>query len=183
MSDALLATRAIAVRHSAADFPGTIRSFYPFWDTQYRPYLVEAVRLLPAEHFDWKPQPGMFSARQIVLHIAEVESYWIDHLAGGAPYTDFVVDREGQVGWFDGIDAPDHAALLGLLEKHHAPTQRLMREPASELSRDVIVPAAGGGKRSITLHWLVDHVQEHEIHHRAQLNLYLRLLGITPPSI
>jgi uncharacterized damage-inducible protein DinB len=38
-------------------------------------------------------------------------------------------------------------------------------------------------ERRFTLHWILDHVQEHEIHHRAQLNLYLRLLGIAPPSI
>ena len=42
---------------------------------------------------------------------------------------------------------------------------------------------AGRPDRRFTLHWILDHVQEHEIHHRAQLNLYLRIMGITPPSI
>ena len=37
--------------------------------------------------------------------------------------------------------------------------------------------------RRYTAHWILDHVQEHEIHHRAMLNLYLRLLGVEPPSI
>jgi uncharacterized damage-inducible protein DinB len=36
---------------------------------------------------------------------------------------------------------------------------------------------------SFTVHWILDHVQEREIHRRAQLNLYLRLLGIEPSSI
>ena len=35
----------------------------------------------------------------------------------------------------------------------------------------------------MTLHWILDRLQEHEIHHRAQLNLYLRRLGLEPPSI
>ena len=183
MSEGLTALRAASVRHSAADFAGTIRAYYPFWDAQYRPYLVAAVRRLPVEKFDWKPQPGMFTARQIVLHIAEVERWWVDHLAGGQPYEDYVTEGPGGVGWADAIAAPDHAALLALLEQHHEPTQRLFREPAKELSRDVVIPAKGGGTRSITLHWLLDHVQEHEIHHRAQLNMYLRLLDIAPPSI
>lgn len=40
-----------------------------------------------------------------------------------------------------------------------------------------------GTERRATLHWILDRVQEHEIHHRAQLNVYLRLMGIEPPSI
>jgi uncharacterized damage-inducible protein DinB len=40
-----------------------------------------------------------------------------------------------------------------------------------------------GIERTYTVHWILDHVQEHGIHHRAQLNLYLRMLGIEPPSI
>jgi uncharacterized damage-inducible protein DinB len=44
-------------------------------------------------------------------------------------------------------------------------------------------PAAGNGRRRYTLQWILDPLLEHEIHHRAQLNLYLRMMGITPPSI
>ena len=55
--------------------------------------------------------------------------------------------------------------------------------PASELSRVVSYQPDDGPGRRATLHWVLDHVQEHEIHHRAQLNLYLRLMGIQPPSI
>ena len=40
-----------------------------------------------------------------------------------------------------------------------------------------------GAERRFTLYWILDHVQEHEIHHRAQLYVYLRLMGIEPPSI
>jgi uncharacterized damage-inducible protein DinB len=39
------------------------------------------------------------------------------------------------------------------------------------------------GRLHRLLPWILDHVQEHEIHHRAQLDMSLWMLGITPPSI
>ena len=62
-------------RLSAADHAGTIRSFYPYWDAQYRPYLLLALEALPPERFDFKPRSEMFTAHQIIVHIAENESH------------------------------------------------------------------------------------------------------------
>ena len=169
---------------SAASYEGTIKAFYPYWDAQYRPYLLEAVRQLPPEHFDWKPRPEVFTAREIILHIAEVELYWIHHVVDGEPYKDYVVDTpDGSPGWTTDYDAPDHNALLFTLEEAHRHTQRWFGLPAANLSKIIPRKRRNGTEDALTLHWILDHVQEHEIHHRAQLNLYLRLLGLAPPSI
>ena len=183
-------TTAVALRdagklRSAADHPGTIRSLYPFWDVQYRPFLTLAVGMLPVERFDWKPRPEMLTARQIVLHIAETERWWIERIVeGDADYEDYVVALDDPaLGWGTAYDAPDHAALHAVLEECHRPTQRWLDRPVGELSRVITYQPREGPERRYTLHWILDHLQEHEIHHRAQLNLYLRLLGITPPSI
>ena len=61
--------RKAGPRLSAADHAGTIRSFYPFWDTQVRPFLVGAVRTLPEVRFDFKPRPASLTARQLVLYL------------------------------------------------------------------------------------------------------------------
>jgi len=176
--------RAASRRISAADHAGTIRSFYPFWDAQYRPYLLMAVEALPREHFDFKPRANMLTAHQTIVHIAEAERAWMLSVVEGAPEELWVVEHEDPAqGWKTAIDAPDHAALLGLLETWHRPTQRWFDRPVSELGRVVTFGLPDGTRRQYTLHWILDHLQEHEIHHRAQLNLYLRILGITPPSI
>ena len=99
----------------------------------------------------------MFTAHQMFVHIAENE--WTVR------------------------DAPDHAALRGLLEESHRPTQHWFDRPASELGRVCRWAGDGGVERKATLHWILDGVQEHEIHHRAQLTMYLRLMGVTPPSV
>jgi uncharacterized damage-inducible protein DinB len=167
---------------SAADHAGTIRSHYPFWDAQYRPFLVRAVEALPADRFDYKPRPEMFTARQIVVHIAECERGWIHHTVEGGTYEEWVVPhRDPAQGWEIAIHAPDHAALLGLLEEWHARTQRWLDQPVSELSRVFIDRPPGGAERRMTLHWILDLLQQHEIHHRAQLIMYFRLMGLEPP--
>ena len=176
--------RAASRKISAADHTGTIRSFYPYWDVQYRPYLRMAVEALPREHFDYKPRADMLTAHQTIVHIAEAERAWLRSVVEGDPDEFWVVEHEEPAqGWRTVIDAPDHAALLGLLDEWHRPTQRWFDRPTSDLARVVRRRLTDGSERQYTLHWILDHVQEHEIHHRAQLNLYLRILGITPPSI
>ena len=176
--------RAASRKLSAADYSGTIRSFYPYWDAQYRPYLLMAVDALPREHFDFKPRPELLTAHQTIVHIAEAERAWIHAVVEGNPDEEWVSEHaDTSQGWKTVIDAPDHAALHRLLEEWHRPTQRWFDRSPSELGRISTRTLRDGSVRRYTLHWILDHVQEHEIHHRAQLNLYLRMLGITPPSI
>jgi uncharacterized damage-inducible protein DinB len=169
---------------SAASAPGTVGSYYPFWDAQYRPFLLLAVEALPVERFDFKPRPDLLTAHQLILHIAEAERGWIHHVVEGGPYEEWVIDHPDPAqGWQTVYDAPDHAALLAVLDQWHRHTQHWFAQPAAELGRVITERRAGRPERRFTLHWILDHVQEHEIHHRAQLNLYLRLMGATPPSI
>jgi uncharacterized damage-inducible protein DinB len=176
--------RAASRKLSAADHAGTIRSFYPYWDAQYRPYLLMAVHALPRQHFDFKPRAEMLTAHQTIVHIAEAERAWIHAVVDGNQDEEWVSEcPDASQGWKTVIDAPDHAALLRLLEEWHLPTQRWLDRASSELGRISTRKLPDGSERRYTLHWILDHVQEHEIHHRAQLNLYLRMLGITPPSI
>ena len=180
----LLELRAAARMRSAGDHAGTIRAYYPYWDAQYRPYLLEAVSRFPAAQLDYKPRPEMLTARQIIVHIAEAEHAWIHAGIDGGRQEEWVAPASDPAeGWRIVIDAPDHAALYQLLERWHEPTKRWLDHPAGDLGRVVHRRLDDGSQRSYTVHWILDHVQEHEIHHRAQLNLYLRLLGIEPPSI
>jgi uncharacterized damage-inducible protein DinB len=175
--------RAASRARSALDYAGTIRSVYPFWDAQYRPYLLMALDALPAERFGYKPAPEILTAHQILVHIAEAERAW-HGIVEGKPVEDWVVERANPAeGYETKIDVPDHAALRALLAKWHEPTQACFNLPLSELGRIVHYTPPGMAPRTYTLHWILDHIQEHEIHHRAQLNLYLRMMEIAPPSI
>jgi len=174
--------RTDARKRSAADPPGTIGSFYPFWDTMYRPFLIQAVLALPAERFDFKPHPEMFTAHQVILHIAECERGWIYNTVEGGPYEEWIVPhRDPAQGWETVHEARTHQELLAALEEWHRHTQHWFRQPASELGRVITDRTPGRPERSFTLHWILDNLQQHEIHHRAQLILYFRLMGLDPP--
>jgi len=183
-----MGTPADALTRSAwtlksSDHAGTVKAGFPFWDSKIRPYLLDAIDLLPAAHFDYKPQPDMLTARQVILHIAETERYWVHHIVEGEPFEDFIVREEGTPGWATRYDAPDHNAMCFALEEYHRHTQRLFGLPEKELGRIVTFTPRGGPPEEYSLHWILAHVQEHEIHHRAQLNMYLRMLGIAPPKV
>ncbi len=174
--------REAARKLSAADYPGTIRSFYPFWDTQYRPFLVRAVEALPEDRFDFKPRPEILTAQQVILHIAECERGWIHHTVEGGTYEEWVVPhRDPAQGWVSVYDAPDRPRLLAVLAEWHRHTQHWLDQPVSELGRVITHRPPEGPERRYTLHWILDLLQQHEIHHRAQLILYFRLMGLEPP--
>src|SRR5207253_804405 len=126
------------------------------------------------DRLDYKPHPQMMTAHQMILHIAEAERGWIHHVVGGGVDEEWVAPAaDPSQGWVAVRAAPDQAALLGLLEEWHRPTQRWLEKPVAELSRVFHHVTPSGMPRSFTLHWILDHLQEHEIHHRAQLNTYL----------
>ena len=50
-----------------------------------------------------------------------------------------------------------------------------------ELNRIIHRRFKDGSERSYTVHWILDHVQEHEIHDRAQLNLACGWSGSSRP--
>ena len=182
-------SRAIDIRtaarvQSAANHPGLVRSYFPFWDTRIRPFLILAVGALPQDRFGFKPAPALYTAHQVIVHIAEAERGWISNVVDGGDYEEWIIpNADPAAGWVTTIDAPDHTALLALLERSHRRTQHWLDQPAAELDRVVTSQPPAGPPRSMTLHWVLDRLQEHEIHHRAQLNLYLRLMGVEPPSI
>lgn len=168
-------------RRSGAQHEGTARSHFPWWDTQVRPGLVRLVEALPASGFDFKPRPELLTAREMIVHIAEAERAWVTCTIDGVPDEEWVVQLENPaLGYRLTVDAPDHASLLAMLERWHRPTQKLLDGPESELAREFYSEVR---KRHYTVHWILDRVHEHEIHHRGQLGVYLRMLGVAPPSM
>ena len=124
------AIRAAARMLSAVSHPGIIRSYFPYWDTKVRPFLLLAVDALPCEQFDFKPRAEMLTARQLVVHIAEAEYGWMGNAVAGEPYEEWVVPAESSAeGWTLAIEAP-LPVTVRLLPAVTLPTAR---EPAVAL--------------------------------------------------
>src|SRR6185436_8649348 len=101
--------------------------------------LLLALDALPRERFEFKPRPEMFTAQQMIVHIAENEWGFVHNIVDGGnngKWEQWLVEHEDpSQGWRTVRDAPDHATLRSLLEESHRSTQRWFERPASELGR------------------------------------------------
>jgi uncharacterized damage-inducible protein DinB len=168
-------------RRSRAEHAGTIRAHFPWWDTQVRPGLLRLVSAFPQKELDFKPRPELLTARELVVHIAEAERAWVHCVLEGSKDEEWVVPQaDPSQGFRLLVDAPDHASLIAMLEQWHRPTQAWFERPEADLAFEIYSEEKG---RHYTAHWVLDRVHEHEIHHRAQLGVYLRMLGIELPSL
>lgn len=62
-------------------------------------------------------------------------------------------------------------------------TNSIVKNLLNELEvQDLDKPIIENSKESRTYQWAIKHLEEHEIHHNAQLKLYLRLLDIDTSS-
>lgn len=137
---------------------------------------LKAVRPLPREHLEWKPPGGVHSILDWLRHIAQSEDWWIQAVVMGKH--DFVPRGRGH------LSDPD--AVLQYLEETRAVTEGLLQEwPAAKLQERRPVPSRQRGTYGaleLPLHWIFANLFHHELHHRGQIYLYLRLMGLEPPA-
>ena len=139
-----------------------------------------AVEDFPAAELDFKPTPDVDSFRQIARHILEA-----GNVLSGA-----LVDGESDLcvpGWRDKLkhhlsnlpqDADAAALAAGLRSSIDARIAQLAAKPAQFW--DEIITRFDGEK--VTRLEMLQFTKEHELTHRAQLFMYLRLKGIVPAT-
>ncbi|MGE5674577.1 MAG: DinB family protein [Mycobacterium leprae] len=149
--------------------------FFPFRH-EARAGLLQAVRSLPPEHLEWKPAGGIRTCADWLRHLGQMEDWWIQSVVQGRP--DFRPLPRHALG--------ERREMLAYLDFTRGQTEALLQEwPAAMLgeTRRVPGPFRGGPTGpDVTLHWIMHNIFTHEVHHRGQIYLYLRLMGIEPPS-
>jgi uncharacterized damage-inducible protein DinB len=138
--------------------------------TRYREVTLQHLELLTDSELAWRPRPELFTAGQQLLHIAQTEDYY-------------------SYGLFRNEWDPNRVRFPASL-----PTQDELRDTfrtvraatldhfarLTDASLDGVFRAAGA-PHDLPLRWWLWFVLEHEIHHKAQLALYLREMGKMPP--
>ena len=126
--------------------------------------------LIPETALDWAPAPGAFTCADIVRHLAAAERFMFVEVALGGtsryPGHDkaLAYGKEGVLAYLDTMHEESMALLQTLDDR--------------ALEHRVTTPA---GAQIPTWRWL-QLMAEHEAHHRGQLYLMLRLIGVeTPP--
>ncbi len=142
-----------------------------FWFDEVKPPLMKALDAAPDDKLDWAPAEKMITLGNIFMHIAEASDWWLSAIVNGKGYTDYTP-----------CPSLPKLKIAGLLDAHwkrlgdffaRAPQVLEGEYDMSKFGRDNVV----------TGYWIFMHLLEHDIHHRSQINQYLRILGIKPPRI
>lgn len=128
------------------------------------------IAVIPEQYMDWAYLPGKFTIADQIRHIAAIERYMFAETILGNPCT------------YDGCGkelADGYEQVIQYLNDRHEESLAIFRNLSDEdLQRKCITP----GNTPITVWKWLRAMTEHEIHHRAQLYLYLNMLGVvTPP--
>ncbi len=141
-----------------------------FWMNEVRPPIGQALELVPDDKLDWAPAENMITLGNVFMHIAEASDWWINE----------VIHRNGFVDYTPCPSAPKEQIAL-MLDGHWNRLQEFFA------SRDVLEARYDmkryNREREFDGYWVLLHLLEHDIHHRSQINHYLRILGIKPPRI
>ncbi|HYG57927.1 MAG TPA: DinB family protein [Symbiobacteriaceae bacterium] len=151
-----------------------MRAADPFaYRHELRAGLLKAVTHLPDAHWDWRPSGGVHCIRSWLRHLAQAEDWWIQVVVQGRK--DFQVPRRSR--------GNEQVEVLSYLEQTRAATEAALRETTAwEEPRTLPTPAPAGLQgRTMTVYEVFHRVFQHEVHHRAQVYLYLRLMGLEPP--
>jgi uncharacterized damage-inducible protein DinB len=139
----------------------------------------EVFSLLKPEHLTWSPVKGALSVGEILRHL------WVSE--GGVRR----VALDGNFAYYEKRVPGGLAAVLGerassleeelrQISKVHQETLAAVRQlPESAWDEERVHPGLGF-RRKVAV--ILLGINEHEVHHRAQLMTYLRILGSPAPE-
>ena len=150
-----------------------LESQIKFWRASLRPTLNQALELVPEDKLNWAPAEKMISLGKLFLHISEASDWWYDEVMKGKSSTELA---------FADKPSPAKETIAHYLETHWERMERFFAESPDILSKKHKIERRGATVE-LDGYWIFTHLLEHDIHHRSQINQYLRILGIAPPKI
>ena len=146
-----------------------IESFLEYYD-KIRQRTCRLISVIPREYMDWAYKPGKFTIADQIRYIAAIERYMFAETILGNPCTYNGCGRELADGYEN---------VIQYFNRKHEEALTIFNSLSNEgLQRKCLTP----GHTSITVWKWLRAMTEHEIHHRAQLYIYLNILDVrTPP--
>jgi uncharacterized damage-inducible protein DinB len=130
-------------------------------------YTIKVAQMMPADKYGFRPSPEEMNFDQQLLHIAQPMQYLCKTYLGGSANTIQVPDSN--------LDKDATIKVLNAVYDYAIAT--LEKFKASQLSDTVSFFIKPMNKLQI-----LNLLNDHQTHHRAQLIVYLRINGIKPPD-
>jgi uncharacterized damage-inducible protein DinB len=147
--------------------------FAELWREMIFPNLMEALEKTPDDKLDWAPAENMISLGNLFLHIAECSDWW---------YGEVMLGQDSVELAFPDKPCVPKSQILVHMKEHEERMNRLLDETDEVLGQTYKFGRSDDPKNAPGT-WIYAHMIEHDIHHRSQINQYLRILGIEPPQI
>jgi uncharacterized damage-inducible protein DinB len=138
-----------------------------------RQFTIDVANAMPAEFYDFKPNPDEMTFSEQMIHIAGANVFRFNQITGIKPPFDFNPAKP---------PASDKASVLKMLDQSFDYViEVLPRITPEQLQRTWHIPSWKGRNdpdgRAMILNMFV-----HTAHHRAQCEVYMRAKGIKPPD-
>jgi uncharacterized damage-inducible protein DinB len=152
------------------------------WCERIKPCLTQSFQSSPDDKLNWSPASGMITLGGLFIHISECSEWWLDQVVYAGTNEVIIRDKGKESSSRPLRPAGSKIEIARLMEIHWARLERFFACDPSILKKNYKV--AGREKtHSFDGYWIFTHLLEHDIHHRSQINQYLRILGIAPPMI
>ena len=149
------------------------------WKT-IRQDTAQAVEDIPAGELDFKPTPELDSFRQIAMHVLNAGNGLTGLLLEGEESLTGPEFREKMKKHFSSItDQADAATLAAELRAGVEAKAAELAKKSPEWYAQIVTRVDG---QKVTRLEMLQFVKEHELTHRAQLFVYLRLKGVVPAT-
>jgi hypothetical protein len=138
----------------------------------------EVFAMVRPDHMDWKPEPGALSAGEMLRHLW-VSEEGVRRCALNGDFHYYEVRVPKGLHAVMGTPGPLQEELKNA-ERVHAETLKAVAGLPPEVFDEERANPELGFRRKVAV--ILFGINEHEIHHRAQLMTYLRMLG-TPVAL
>jgi uncharacterized damage-inducible protein DinB len=137
-----------------------------------------ALERVPDGQFDWKPHPTSVTLGRLAEHLTEMPQWATMTMTQSG--IDMTTERPS-----DYVGPATRAAVLAQFDKY---LKESRAHVAGKTDPEFFAPwtLKAGGKEFFTMPKIAvmrNFVMNHMIHHRGQLLVYLRMLGVPVPSI
>lgn len=132
---------------------------------------------VPDEHLTWKPHAKSMTLGRLATHVAELP-HWLNRIldadeydAAARPFQPLAMESQASLLEFFEQSLFDGRAALGLASDEHLEQPWTFRAGERVIAHD--------SRYHMLRSWMLNH----QIHHRGQLSVYLRLLDVPVPGM
>lgn len=163
---------------SRYNFDMTLQEFFLKQKEAHRKRTLEVFVLLRPQHMPWKPEPAALSIGEMLRHLW-VSEEGVRRVALEGNFAYYEKRIPGGLGAVLGSIGSLDEELRNIERMHKETLDAVSKIPLAMFDEERVHPGLGF-RRKIAV--ILFGINDHEIHHRAQLMTYLRILGTPAPE-